>query len=99
MRTSIAVLTAWLVVGVLPGATGSAEPRPKSGVIVMSKPEGAEVLINGAKRGVTPLTLERVPGPLLQVEVRKVGYRTRRKQVQVREDRQVVVYFALSRNR
>ncbi len=97
MRVLMVGLAAWpVILGItLLDATGAAAPR--SGVIVMSKPEGADVLINGVKRGVTPLTLERVPGPTVQIEVRKAGYRTRQKQVQVREDKAVVVYFALSR--
>src|SRR5574344_1763872 len=63
-----------------------------SGVVeVSSQPAGAEVLVNGASRGVTPVTVERVPKGVATFTLKLDGYETEtREPTLVAGDRQTV---------
>ncbi|WP_243031034.1 PEGA domain-containing protein [Thermus altitudinis] len=59
-------------------------PEPRQGTLVISStPSGAEVYVEGALRGRTPLSLS-LPEGRYQVELRLAGYETYRATVQVR---------------
>ncbi len=48
---------------------------------VSSEPAGASVLLNGATRGTTPCTLDRIPSGTVEVEINLKGYATHRSQI------------------
>ncbi len=61
----------------------TASPQPAVvGLLVRSEPSGANVFIDGALRGITPLQLEAKPGAILRVTVRR-GTRTWRGTIRV----------------
>lgn len=66
---------------VLVGDTGA--------LVVTSKPEGAEVLVNGVSKGVAPLTITEVPKGRAKVFVRKEGYVPELREVEVAVAREV----------
>ena len=52
-------------------------------VILTSKPEGAEVMVDGTYRGQTPLTLDLEPDLLHPIRVSKAGYRPKTESVEL----------------
>jgi hypothetical protein len=51
---------------------------------VLSEPIGAEVYMQGIRRGVTPITLSSIPKGNVEIEIKKDGYATYRKVLLVR---------------
>ncbi len=45
-------------------------------IIAMSNPDGAEIYVDGERKGVTPLKLELDPSKTYLIEYRKKGYKT-----------------------
>ncbi|MBK8239723.1 MAG: PEGA domain-containing protein [Deltaproteobacteria bacterium] len=54
----------------------------RASLIVMSKPSGAEVYLDGRRVGVTPMEVEAEPGPH-SVQLRKQGHRTRGREIEL----------------
>jgi len=70
-----------------PPPAGTPAPADLSGVrlVVRSTPAGARVRVNGADRGVTPLTLRGLAFGSYGIEVRREGYRNASRQVALTE--------------
>lgn len=62
---------------------------------VRSRPEGAEVRVNGMMRGATPVTVERLPAGATKVEIRKPGCDSATEQVEIVDHRLVEVTASL----
>jgi hypothetical protein len=67
------------------------------GVEITSKPSGAEVLLNGAKVGRTPLTLSDLPTGQKSIELRLEGHQTRSEKITVTAGETARSEFALTR--
>ncbi|MDP0500972.1 MAG: SUMF1/EgtB/PvdO family nonheme iron enzyme [Verrucomicrobiota bacterium JB022] len=80
--------------------TAPLEPLP-SPLQVLSQPEGLAVMVNGQRRGKTPLTLNNLPlGEALQVTVGEGGYKTANREVTLRAgEPQVLDFGALEERR
>ena len=70
------------------------EPKKEGVLSVASSPQGAEVYVDGALRGRTPLAL-RLPEGRYQVELRLPGYAPYRVEVRVREGERAQVFARL----
>jgi len=73
-----------------PVAPEPTSPAVESGrLLVRSTPAGAQVLVDGRPRGVTPLDLRELAFGVHTIEVSHPGYDTRRQQVMVNERRPI----------
>lgn len=70
------------------------EKSDDSKISVISDPEGAQVMIGGKSKGVTPLFVPVSPGPY-ELEVSKEGYKSARLKVQVQPDYKLNAWFKL----
>jgi len=71
----------------LPGVTTGQAPAPAGRVLVRSTPAGADVVINGERRGVTPLALRELPLGVYVISVSRAGYSSQQHQVSLTASR------------
>lgn len=62
------------------------EPHELATLIVESKPEGAQVLLNRDPRGSTPITIRNIPAGTYTVEIRKARHLPVRREIELRPE-------------
>lgn len=72
------------------------KPLPEGGLVVTSLPRGADVLVNGFLKGLTPLRLDRVTPGRHEVRLVKKGYYSVQATVDVRSDRSASLHRKLT---
>jgi hypothetical protein len=78
-----------------PGAAAGASPRPAAAepaqasgsLLIRSVPSGATVFVDDERRGVTPLTLQRVAFGTRRVRIQRDGFSAQERQVSLTRDR------------
>ncbi len=81
-----------------PPPTPKPPSEPATGTLwVLSDPDGAEVFINGALKGVTPFRMDKAPTGNYSVRIVKEGYETQTKSIQVSKDQIARIEFTLKR--
>ncbi len=57
-------------------------PRP-GGIEIASDPSGAEIFVNGVKKGITPCTIQELPPAVYKVKASKAGYDDQERTIQI----------------